>query len=287
MKRKVVKRNTIHRKTRKSKGGGSVKRKWLNYLLGASCLFFLFGIAFHYRSGLAYYFGFKSSKVIEKQELKRLTDVRNFQLLTQYEDKVVGIDVSQYQGQIQWNQVRTIEGAFPIQFVFIRATAGKDKVDAQFARNWKESKNNKLLRGAYHFYRPNENSLAQAALFIRTVTLRKGDLPPILDIESLPKNQPMDSLKAGLRRWLTKVDQHYGIKPIIYTNERYYEDFLQDDFSDFQFWIANYNFFAETMQDDWLFWQFTEKASIVGIEGNVDVNLYNGTPKMLNYLTKQ
>lgn len=287
MKRKVVKRNTIHRKTRKSNRGVSVKGKWLNYLLAASCLFFLFGIAFHYRSGLAYYFGFKSSKVIEKQELKRLTDVRNFQLLTQYENKVVGIDVSQYQGQIQWNKVRTIEGAFPIEFIFIRATAGKDKVDSQFARNWKESKNNKMLRGAYHFYRPNENSGAQAALFIRTVTLQKGDLPPILDIESLPKNQPMDSLKAGLRRWLTKVDQHYGIKPIIYTNERYYEDFLQDDFSDFQFWIANYNFFAETMQDDWLFWQFTEKASILGIEGNVDVNLYNGTPKMLNYLTKQ
>lgn len=287
MKQKVVKRNTIHRKTRKSNGSGSVKRIWLNYLLGASCLFFLFGIAFHYRSGLAYYFGFKSSKVIEKQELKRLTDVRNFQLLTQYEDKVVGIDVSQYQGQIQWNQVRTIEGAFPIAFVFIRATAGKDKVDAQFARNWEESKNNKMLRGAYHFYRPNENSGAQAALFIKSVTLQKGDLPPILDIESLPKNQPMDSLKAGLRRWLNKVDQHYGIKPIIYTNERYYEDFLQDDFSDFQFWIANYNFFAETMQDEWLFWQFTEKASIAGIEGNVDVNLYNGTPKMLNYLTKQ
>jgi lysozyme len=287
MKRKVVKRNTIQRKSRKSKGSGSGKRTWLNYLLGATCLFFLFGIAFHYRSGLAYYLGFKSSKVVEKRESKRLTDVRNFQLLTQYSDKVVGIDVSQYQGQIQWNKVKTIEGAFPIEFVFIRATAGKDKVDPQFAQNWKESKHNKLLRGAYHFYRPNENSIAQATLFIRTVALQKGDLPPILDIESFPKNQPMDSLKAGLRRWLTKVDQHYGIKPIIYTNERYYEDFLKDDFSDFQFWIANYNFFAETMQDDWLFWQFTEKATIDGIEGNVDVNLYNGTPKMLHYLIKQ
>ena len=249
-------------------------------------MFFLFGIALHYRSGLAYYLGYRSSKVMEIQESKRLTDVRNFQLLTQYSDKVVGIDVSQYQGKIQWNKVKTIEGAFPIAFAFIRATAGKDKMDFHFARNWKESKRNKILRGAYHFYRPNENSFAQAALFIKTVTLQKGDLPPILDIESFPKNQPMDSLKAGLRRWLTKVDQHYGIKPIIYTNERYYEDFLKDDFSDFQFWIANYNFFAETMQDDWLFWQFTEKASIAGIEGNVDVNLYNGTPKMLRYLTK-
>jgi lysozyme len=117
--------------------------------------------------------------------------------------------------------------------------------------------------------------------------LQKGDLPPILDIEAMPKNQPMDSLKGGLRRWLTKVDQHYKIRPIIYTNESYYEDFLKEDFSDFPFWIANYNFFVEKMQDDWLFWQFTEKATIDGIDGNVDVNLYNGTPKMLQYLTKR
>jgi lysozyme len=103
----------------------------------------------------------------------------------------------------------------------------------------------------------------------------------------MPKNQSMDSLKSGLRRWLTKVDQHYKIRPIIYTNESYYEDFLKEDFSDFPFWIANYNFFVEKMQDDWLFWQFTEKATIDGIDGNVDVNLYNGTPKMLQYLTKR
>ena len=255
--------------------------------MGTSSFLFLFAIGFHYRSGLAYYFGFKSSKVIEKQESKRLTDVRNFQLLTQYADRVVGIDVSEYQGHIHWDKVKTIESTFPIQFAFMRATAGKDKVDTQFGRNWTESKKNKLLRGAYHFYRPNENSLDQAAFFINTVTLHKGDFPPILDIESIPKNQPMDSLKSGLRRWLTKVDQHYGIKPIIYTNERYYKDYLKDDFSDFQFWIANYNFFVETIQDDWLFWQFTEKATIDGIDGNVDVNIYNGTPKMLNYLTKQ
>jgi GH25 family lysozyme M1 (1,4-beta-N-acetylmuramidase) len=101
------------------------------------------------------------------------------------------------------------------------------------------SKKSGIIRGAYHYYRPNENSLDQAEFFIKHVDLQKGNLPPILDIESMLKNQPMDSLKSGLRRWLTKVDQHYKIRPIIYTNESYYEDFLKEDFSDFPFWFAN------------------------------------------------
>jgi GH25 family lysozyme M1 (1,4-beta-N-acetylmuramidase) len=61
------------------------------------------------------------------------------------------------------------------------------------------------------------------------------------------------------------------------------DDFLKDDFKGYPFWIANYNFFVENIKDDWLFWQFTEKGTIPGIEGPVDLNIYNGTPKMLNY----
>jgi lysozyme len=287
MKSRLAKRNTRSQKASRRKGSSVLRKRLTSIFLGTFSFLFLFSIAYHYRIGLAYYLGFKSTKVFEKQEDKRITDVRNFQLLSKYDDKVVGIDVSEYQGVIQWNQVKTVEATFPIGFALIRATAGKDKVDTQFLNNWKNSKQSKLLRGAYHYYRPNENSVAQADLFIKTVKLEIGDLPPVLDIESMPKNQSIDSLKVGLRRWLNKVDAHYNIKPIIYTNQKFYEDFLKDDFSEFQFWIANYNFFIETMQEDWLFWQFTEKATIDGIDGNVDVNLYNGTPKMLQYLTKQ
>ena len=121
-------------------------------------------------------------------------------------------------------------------------------------------------------------------IFIGSVKLEKGDFPPVLDIENLPKSQSIDSLKVGLKRWLTKVEAHYKVKPTIYTGERYYKDFLKDDFKEYQFWIANYNFFVENIKDEWLFWQFTEKGTIPGIEGPVDLNIYNGTPKMLKYL---
>ena len=134
-------------------------------------------------------------------------------------------------------------------------------------------------------WRQNENSLEQAALFIKTVSLKKGDLPPVLDIERLPENQSVDRLKIGLKRWLIAVEAHYKAKPIIYTGERYYDDFLKEEFSDYLFWIANYNFYRENMQEEWLFWQFTEKANVSGIKGNVDVNIYNGDLQQLKFIT--
>ena len=285
MRKKVVrKRTTVVRKTQRKKSLFS--GKWLRYLIITFFLALLLGLGFHYRNGLAYYFSFKSDKVIKADsDAKRISDVRNFQVLEKHEGKSIGIDVSEYQGIISWTYVDTLENKYPIDFVFIRATVGKDRQDYQFEQNWLGAKKNKMIRGAYHYYRPNENSLEQARLFIETVTLNKGDLPPVLDIEKLPKNQSIANLKIGLKRWLKAVESHYGVKPIIYTGERYYDDFLKEEFSDYLFWIANYNFYREEIQDDWLFWQFTERAAVPGIEGNVDVNIYNGDLQQLQFIT--
>ncbi|MFV5694984.1 glycoside hydrolase family 25 protein [Flavobacterium sp. LB3P122] len=285
MRKKIVRRRTIV--VRKSKKKASFfSGKLVRFLIIAFLIVFVLGIGYHYRNGLTYYFSFKSNKILrEATEAKRISDVRNFQVLEKHKGKSIGLDVSEYQGKIRWSYVDTLEKKYPLDFVFIRATVGKDRKDRQFNRNWLGAKENKMIRGAYHYYRPNENSLEQAALFIKTVTLRKGDLPPILDIEKLPKNQSLDSLRVGLKRWLKAVELHYGVKPIIYTGEKYYDDFLKEEFSNYLFWIANYNFYREEIDDDWLFWQFTEKASIPGIKGNVDVNIYNGDLQQLRYIT--
>ncbi len=287
MRKRPVKRNAGMR--RPTRGKKSPFWSGARLRIAGSAVFVLtvFAAIYHYRDGLSYYLGFKSHKV-QKQNSpgeKRITDVRNYQLMTKYEDKVIGFDVSQYQGQIDWDRVQYVENTFLLQFVFIRATAGKDAVDTCFKDNWAAAQKKGLLRGAYHYYRPNENSIEQAENFIRTVQLKSGDLPPVLDIEKLPENQSIDSLKKGLRRWLEKVDKHYKVKPIIYSGEKYYDAFLKEEFSDYTFWIANYNFFVEDIKADWLFWQFTESASVDGIPGNVDINIYNGTPKQLHYLT--
>lgn len=181
----------------------------------------------------------------------------------------------------------SIEDNFDIKFVVVRATAGNDKIDSRFNENWQQVAKKNIIRGAYHYYRPNENSIEQADLFIKTVKLEKGDLPPILDIEKLPKTQSLDSLKVGLKRWLTKVENYYKIKPIIYSGESYYTDFLKDDFPDYEFWIANYNFWRKSPENGWLLWQFTDKAKINGIDEMVDVNLLNGDFVRLVELTKK
>lgn len=252
------------------------------YVWAAFGLLFLGSIIYHYRTAFAYYLGFKSDKLIKTDVF---SEARNLRVLEKHEGKTVGIDVSEYQGKISWSYVDTIENKYPLHFVFIRATAGNDAVDRRFKRNWEGAKKNKMIRGAYHYYRPNENSLEQAELFIKTVRLQKGDLPPVLDIEKLPKNQSMTNLKKGLRRWLQAIESHYKVKPIIYTGEKYYDDFLKEEFSDYLFWIANYNFYREEIQDDWLFWQFTERAAVSGIVGNVDVNIYNGDLQQLQFIT--
>lgn len=274
----------IRRKTRKKRS--LFPGKLIRFSINASLIVLFCGIGYHYRNGLLYYFGFNSDKLrYEQAEAKRISDVRNFQVLKNHTGKAVGFDVSEYQGEIDWTLVKSVEGKYPIEFVVIRSTAGKDKVDAQFKENWLAAKNRKMIRGAYHYYRPNENSLEQARIFIQTVQLQKGDLPPVLDIEKLPKEQSIDSLKKGLKRWLKVVEAHYKVRPIIYTGERYYDDFLKEEFSDYLFWIANYNLYREKIGEDWLFWQFTEKASIAGIKGNVDVNIYNGDVAQLRFIT--
>ena len=285
-----MRKQTIRRKTtvvRKPKKKATVfSGKLVRYSIVVFLIALLIGIGYHYRNGLAYYLAFKSDKTIRAERAaKRISDVRNFQVLEKHEGKSIGIDVSEYQGKISWSYVDTIEKKYPLHFVFIRATVGKDRKDRQFDTNWLGAKENKMIRGAYHYYRPNENSLEQAELFITTVRLQKGDLPPVLDIEKLPKNQSIANLKLGLKRWLKAVEAHYGVKPIIYTGERYYDDFLKEEFSDYLFWIANYNFYREEIGEDWLFWQFTEKASIPGIKGNVDVNIYNGDVQQLQFIT--
>ena len=286
----MAKQNNRRRTTsRKPKKKVAVWHKKAIQIVSVVVVFLLFfGIVYHYRNGLAYYFSFKTNKHLDKEaKEKQLSDVRNYQVLEKNDAKAIGIDVSEYQDEISWDEVQTLDGDYQLSFVFIRATVGNDRLDKRFKENWLKAKENKLIRGAYHYYRPNENSIEQAELFIKTVRLEKGDLPPVLDIEKLPENQSVERLKIGLRRWLNKVEGYYKVKPIIYTGERYYDDFLKEEFSDYLFWIANYNFYREKMEEDWLFWQFTEKATVSGIKGNVDVNIFNGDLQQLQFITKE
>jgi len=268
-------RKTSNRKPTKSKKKESFFKSSSFYWM----LFFaVFSLGLYsQRNALAYYLGFKTDKSI-------IVETRNVSLekvLDTHIEKSFGIDISEYQDKIEWGNLKELEGGYPIEFVFIRATAGSNKKDRKFKKYWAKAKENKLICGAYHYYRPNENSVEQANNFIKTVQLRKGDFPPVLDIEKLPKEQSIERLKVGLKRWLEKVEEHYHVKPIIYSSESYYNDFLKDDFSEYPFWIANYTAFYEDIDDEWTLWQITENANVPAIKGQVDVNVFNGTSEDL------
>jgi lysozyme len=268
-----VKRRRVIKK-RKSRFFG----KWFKAVFSFLLLLILLISIYKFRDGFLYYLGFKTDKYANElsADERKLADIRIYEVLHKHDNKAIGFDVSEYQGEINWEQTYHIEEAFELSFVFVRATAGKNKVDSRFKENWKGAKARQLIRGAYHYYRPNENSLEQADNFIKNVRLQQGDLPPVLDIEKLPKTQSVARLKIGLRNWLTAVEKHYGVKPIIYSGESYYKDFLREEFSEYPLWIANYNFWRNDLESDWHFWQFTEKAKIEGIDGMVDLNIFNG-----------
>lgn len=260
-------------------------KKW-KYIAFSAVLVFLILLAFawHYRAGIRYYLStLGKGRGIAQKEAKY--DIRNVEIMSSHSDKIFGLDISQYQGEINWIEVNTINDQFPIDFIFVRATMGESKVDDRFEDNWKAIATRANLRGAYHYFRPNENSVKQAKNFIKTVKLESGDLPPVLDIEELPKHQSMDSLKVGLKRWLDEVESHYKVKPILYSGDKYFTDFLQKEFSNYILWIANYNFWVEDLKDHWNFWQFSEKGTVRGIKGNVDLNIFNGNIEELEEIT--
>ena len=193
-----------------------------------------------------------------------------------------GIDVSEYQGVVSWNTIAQQKSNYKVSFTLIRSTAGKDHRDRYFTHNWRESKNNNITRGAYHYYRPNENSTKQAQNFIANVKLQSGDLPPVLDVEQLSKVQSMQSLKSGIKNWLNIIEKHYGIQPILYTGTHFYRDHL-NDFTEYPLWIANYNQIENPLSEkDWIMWQFSDQGQINGISGPVDLDLFNGNIEDLN-----
>jgi lysozyme len=202
---------------------------------------------------------------------------KNFQIPIPTGYEIHGVDVSKYQGFIAWKKLQQMrEKDIRLHFAFIKATEGLGKVDAQFERNWRESKKAGMIRGAYHFFLATKDGKAQAKHFLRTVSLAPGDLPPVLDIEQLYGVSP-DKMRKEVKAWLITVEQATGVRPILYTYVNFYERYLGNDFNDYILWAAHY-FQPEKprIQREWHFWQHSEKGRVNGVIGPIDMNVFNG-----------
>ncbi|MBI1946459.1 MAG: SH3 domain-containing protein [Deltaproteobacteria bacterium] len=198
---------------------------------------------------------------------------------------VKGIDVSYYQSNIDWAQVAD-DG---VQYAFIRVSDGLGHVDSKFERNWAGARDQGILRGAYQFFRSNQDPIAQAELLIEKVgQLEAGDLPPVIDVES-KDGQSAQTIARKVGQWLDHVEAALGVRPIIYTGPYFWRDQVGGaDFDDHALWIAHYGTSCPYVPATWTSWTFHQHSSsgrVRGISGNVDMNLFNGTLNQLRALT--
>jgi lysozyme len=190
-----------------------------------------------------------------------------------------GIDVSHFQGSVNWTEV----AGSGVVFAFAKATQGITYVDPEFAVNWLAMKSAGLLRGAYHFFEPADDAASQAQHFLSTVSLSPGDLPPVLDVE-INGGVSSDQLWSGVAAWLQAVQTATGRQPILYTAPGFWNASSPDlALASYPLWLADYASQPTLPHgwSTWLFWQHSQSGTVPGVAGAVDLDLFNGTAQQL------
>lgn len=192
---------------------------------------------------------------------------------------VVGVDVSSYQGMIDWKTLALQD----ISFAFIKATEGSSLIDACFEKNWADGSKTGLRIGAYHFFSFESPGETQADLFCSTVTPIDDMLPPVIDVEYYGKYKSESDIniadvKAQLRVLIDRMTAAYGMKPILYASKETYDTIINEDFADCDLWIRSV--YSEVRNDiDWTFWQYSNRHVLQGYSGKerfIDMSVFCG-----------
>jgi lysozyme len=194
---------------------------------------------------------------------------------------VHGIDVSRWQGKIDWALVQ----AAGTQFAFIKATEGGNHLDPRFMENWYGAAQAGVPRGAYHFMYWCRPAHEQAAWFRRNVPNDPNALPPVLDLEwnghsrTCPMKLPREEALVHVKLMLKEMEAHTGKRPIIYTDITFHREVLEGELHDYAHWVRSVA--AEPHERyagrQWTMWQYTTTGRVPGIEGNVDRNTFYGS----------
>ena len=193
---------------------------------------------------------------------------------------VHGVDVSRWQGVIDWAKLRG-QGA---NFVYIKATDGGDHLDPMFRKNWRAAGEAGLKRGAYHFFYWCRTAGEQADWFIRNVPKVSGALPPVIDVEwngelSCKRRPSRARVLEKMQVFMDRLEAHYGQRPIIYTAPDFYRDNLRDAFLDHPFWLRSVAAHPSKVYPGrkWVFWQYSGSGLSHGVKGRIDLNVFHGT----------
>jgi lysozyme len=209
-----------------------------------------------------------------------------------------GVDVSHYNGTVNWKQVR----ASGRTFAYAKATDGTILVDPTFAQNYAGIKAAGLVRGAFHTFHAGLDGTSQANHFMSTIGTRQpGDLPPALDVEGTVVGQslsqvypgsapvPLSTVQAEIGQWTAQVKAATGRTPIVYSPPSLLSQVLGSGTSGYLLWIANWGVTCPSLPagaHQWAFWQYSGTGAVPGIPGQVALDRFNGTLAGLKSLAK-
>ena len=215
-------------------------------------------------------------------------------------ERIYGIDIARYQHgkgrrpkPILWDQLRithvgkngsqNVRGKadYPISFVYIKSTEGTSVRNKFYVNDYAQARKHGIRAGAYHFFSTKTSGAAQAKHFIQNTLFHEGDLPPVLDVEpSKSQIQQMGGPEAmfhHIRVWLNAVEQRTGVKPVLYVNQMFVNNYLADQPElkrDYRVWIARYSEYKPDVR--LTYWQLCPDGKVAGIQGDVDINVFNG-----------
>lgn len=215
-------------------------------------------------------------------------------------ERIYGIDISRYQHgkgrkkyPILWQKLRIshlgskskkqISGVvdYPVSFCFIKSTEGVSVRNPYYISDYAAARKAGIPIGAYHFFSTKRSGAAQAQYFISNTLFRKGDLPPVLDIE--PSDGQIEAMGGPevlwqhIRQWLTIVERRCDVKPILYINQKFVNKYLPeapDIKRNYKVWIARYGEYKPDVR--LAVWQLSPDGRVSGITGEVDINVFNG-----------
>jgi lysozyme len=192
-------------------------------------------------------------------------------------NRTPGIDVSRWQGEIDWSRV-AVAG---YRFAVIRATVGNYYTDPRFYVNWEGARDAGLLISAYHVVAPERPAGSQIERFLDVLNGRSADFPLVLDVE-LSREMGPEGITACITECADLVEREDGRKPIIYTARWFWDNNVIDslDWSNYDLWVANYGVDSPALPtgwDRWTLWQYSDHGQVPGIDTATDLNWFNGT----------
>lgn len=227
-------------------------------------------------------------------------------------ERIYGIDIARYQHgkgrrpvAIQWNKLRithvgkrgshNVSGTadYPVSFVFIKSTEGTSIRNKYYPGDYAQARKHGIRTGAYHFWSVRKSGASQAEFFLKNTRFNKGDLPPVLDIEpskaQIEQMGGAENMFRHIRAWLKIVEQKVGVKPVLYVNQTFVNNYLvsQSDLKrDYSVWIARYSEYKPDVR--LTYWQLCPDGRVQGIQGDVDINVFNGYQSQFeDYLEKE